>query len=188
MLVPMAHAYTTKRGKNKISKLGVRKDHQQNSERQLKSNVPLANLQYNGPKESIFSIGHLANSRIEERKATARAIAAKCSNPNCESASRDAELFECASCHTVRYCGKSCQTSHWEEHKPACKEARKQMKAKLEAANEAGTTDPESVPFKGLDSNYEKVEEIAQGLSAVNIDGNKNEETIDSNAKCDDLD
>ena len=69
----MAHAYTTKRGKNKISKLGVRKDHQQNSERQLKSNVPLANLQYNGPKESVFAIGHLANSRIDDRRATATA-------------------------------------------------------------------------------------------------------------------
>ena len=29
----MAHAYTTKRGKNKMSKLGVRKDQQQNQEK-----------------------------------------------------------------------------------------------------------------------------------------------------------
>jgi hypothetical protein len=35
----MAHAYTTKRGKNKMSKLGVRKDQQQNNERTLKNPV-----------------------------------------------------------------------------------------------------------------------------------------------------
>ena len=32
----MAHAYTTKRGKNKMSKLGVRKDQQQNQEKCVK--------------------------------------------------------------------------------------------------------------------------------------------------------
>jgi len=133
----MAHAYTTKRGKNKISKLGVRKDHQQNSERQLKSNIPLANLQYDGPRESIFSIGHLANSsRLESKKEKAvKAILDKCSYPNCKYTNTSTELQECASCHLVRYCGRDCQVAHWEEHKPICKEAKKALKSK--AADEA---------------------------------------------------
>jgi hypothetical protein len=31
---------------------------------------------------------------------------------------------ECYGCHTVRYCGKECQASHWRVHKAACKAAR----------------------------------------------------------------
>ncbi len=31
---------------------------------------------------------------------------------------------ECSGCHTVRYCGKECQASHWRAHKAACKAAR----------------------------------------------------------------
>jgi tetratricopeptide (TPR) repeat protein len=31
---------------------------------------------------------------------------------------------ECSGCHTVRYCGKVCQASHWPAHKAACKNAR----------------------------------------------------------------
>ena len=193
----MAHAYTTKRGKNKISKLGVRKDHQQNSERQLKSNVPLANLQYDGPKESVFSIGHLANSRIEDRRATAtataiaakatRAIVDKCSNPSCTSASDSAELLECASCHTVRYCGKLCQTTHWDEHKPVCKEVRRAIKAResgqdissnsnTSTTGGAGTKVNPSKDAAGPSSNNEestsldsKCLEVTEELSAVNI-------------------
>lgn len=192
----MAHAYTTKRGKNKISKLGVRKDHQQNSERQLKSNVPLANLQYNGPKESVFAIGHLANSRIDDRRATAtaaakaaRAIADKCSNPSCSSASDNSELLECSSCHTVRYCGKLCQTTHWEEHKPVCKEVRRAMKARESgqdnsninesAANssiaEINTSKDDAVAISFSKNNEEleslnsKCQEVTKELSAVNI-------------------
>jgi hypothetical protein len=193
----MAHAYTTKRGKNKISKLGVRKDHQQNSERQLKSNVPLANLQYNGPKESVFSIGHLANSRIEDRRATAtaaakavRAIADKCSNPSCTSASDNSELLECSSCHSVRYCGKLCQTTDWEEHKPVCKEVRRAMKARESGQDSSNinisTATTSSVAeidlskddavaisymknFEDSESLDSKCQEVIEELSAVNI-------------------
>eukprot|EP01036_Dinobryon_divergens_P030408 gene30408-39650_t len=194
----MAHAYTTKRGKNKISKLGVRKDHQQNSERQLKSNVPLANLQYNGPKESVFSIGHLANSRIEDRRATAtaaakaaKAIADKCSNPSCTSASDNSELLECSSCHTVRYCGKLCQTTHWEEHKPVCKEVRRAMKARESGQDSSNanistattssvaeidsTSKDDAVAISSTNNNEDsesldsKCQEVIEELSAVNI-------------------
>lgn len=135
----MAHAYTTKRGKNKISKLGVRKDHQQNNERQLKPNTVIANLQYDGPKESIFTIGHLSNSRIEEKSAARKAIMDKCSFPGCGKAS-SSDLLECSSCHLTRYCGRDCQVAHWEEHKPICKEARKVAKLKSVEENQAAST------------------------------------------------
>ncbi len=37
----MAHAYTTKRGKTKKAKMGIRKDNKQNQEQGLKSNTQL---------------------------------------------------------------------------------------------------------------------------------------------------
>lgn len=33
----------------------------------------------------------------------------------------------------VRYCGAACQTSHWKEHKEACKRARRQRSRKQES-------------------------------------------------------
>ena len=127
----MAHAYTTKRGKNKMSKLGVRKDHQQNDERSLKSN-PLANLMYDGPKESSFGIGHIgSSSRIENIKSRLqKTLTDKCSNPECKTAASDSALMECSQCHDARYCGRECQTSHWNEHKVRCKEIRSNLKKK----------------------------------------------------------
>ncbi len=68
----MAHAYTTKRGKNKKAKLGVRKDQQQNQERSLKHGVNLSAFLYDGPKESNIGVaGHLtggssSNSGLED--------------------------------------------------------------------------------------------------------------------------
>lgn len=128
----MAHAYTTKRGKNKIAKLGVRKDHQQNSERQLKSKS--VDIKYEGPKESIGgSLGRLANHRINQEaatKAAARAAVAprimdKCSNPECSNPECEiSKLAECSVCLSVRYCKKACQLAHWPSHKAKCKEIK----------------------------------------------------------------
>jgi hypothetical protein len=133
----MAHAYTTKRGKNKKSKLGVRKDQQQNSERSIKSGVNLNAFLYDGPKEPVGpSIGRLSNhsintARLENVKSRLqKAIMDKCSNPSCENVSAEegsVSLSECSACHQARYCCKECQKAHWPEHKVKCKEIRKAL-------------------------------------------------------------
>jgi hypothetical protein len=134
----MAHAYTTKRGKNKKAKLGVRKDQQQNQERSLKHGVNLSAFLYDGPKESTVGVmGHLtggssSNSRLEDvRSRLQRAIADKCSNPACENA-QSSQLSECAACRSVRYCCRECQKAHWPWHKDTCKQIRKELEKKEE--------------------------------------------------------
>lgn len=134
----MAHAYTTKRGKNKKAKLGVRKDQQQNQERSLKHGVNLSAFLYDGPKESSVGVrGHLtggnsSNARLEDvRSRLQKAIADKCSNPHCENA-QSTQLSECAACRSVRYCCRECQKSHWTAHKDTCKQIRKELEKKEE--------------------------------------------------------
>ncbi|RYP70732.1 hypothetical protein DL771_005227 [Monosporascus sp. 5C6A] len=47
-------------------------------------------------------------------------VAAKCSNPRCETASSD-QLPLCAGCKQARYCTKACQKEDWKDHKLFCK-------------------------------------------------------------------
>ena len=139
----MAHAYTTKRGKNKKSKLGVRKDQQQNQERQLKHTPNLAAFLYDGPKESpIGEIGRIGCSssstaaRLENIKSRLqKTLMDKCGNSECQNASDASTLSECAACHQIRYCCRDCQKAHWPHHKEACKAARKK-KEEEEAAKQ----------------------------------------------------
>lgn len=136
----MAHAYTTKRGKNKKSKLGVRKDQQQNRERSLKHGTDLNAFLYDGPKESNFGVisGHLTssnsnnNARLENvRSRLQRQLADKCSNPECSQAEKGS-LSECSACHQTRYCSKDCQKAHWSAHKESCKAKRREMQQEEE--------------------------------------------------------
>lgn len=137
----MAHAYTTKRGKNKMAKLGMRKDHQQKEENGMKTSV-LANLAYDGPKESweskLSNFGMIeATSRPNDVRSEIHAmISDKCSNPECKTAASETTLLDCASCHQARYCGRECQLSHWDSHKAKCKEIKK-LKAIIEQAQAA---------------------------------------------------
>jgi hypothetical protein len=143
----MAHAYTTKRGKNKISKLGVRKDQQQNQERSLKSGPDLAAFLYDGPKEaSGIAVGRIGNNsvntaRLENVKARLqKSLLERCCNPDCsekhkeETASENGNnnLLECSGCHRSRYCSKDCQLNHWPIHKVKCKEIRKNLAQQAE--------------------------------------------------------
>jgi len=134
----MAHAYTTKRGKNKKSKLGVRKDQQQNNEKSLKHSPDLNAFLYDGPKESSFGIaGHLTagnsnNARLESvRSRLQKQLADKCSNPECSQA-QNGHLSECSACRQTRYCSKDCQKAHWPAHKDLCKATRKEMQQRGE--------------------------------------------------------
>ena len=161
----MAHAYTTKRGKNKMSKLGVRKDQQQNSERSLKAN-PLANLLFDGPKESILSpAGRIGtSSRLEDTKARLqRALLDKCSYSDCPNATQTSSLSECSSCHQTRYCSKDCQVKHWDSHKEQCKIVRKQLKAQEK----------------------EKEEKISAALKELNLIDQSNDLVVEINSSVD---
>lgn len=39
-------------------------------------------------------------------------------------------LLECSACSSAYYCGKACQSSHFEEHEPVCIEKRMSRGAK----------------------------------------------------------
>jgi hypothetical protein len=175
----MAHAYTTKRGKNKKSKLGVRKDQQQNMEKQLKCKPDLHAHLYDGPKESAApSIGRLANSsinaRLESVKARlAKALMDKCSFPECQNASDSKTLSECSACRQARYCSRECQKAHWPNHKEQCKAARKALEAQ-EAANQQKLLS--ALQELGLDSTAaasaatDGGEEEATSLENINVE------------------
>jgi hypothetical protein len=137
----MAHAYTTKRGKNKKAKLGVRKDHQQNLEKALKNGPgSLSAYLYDGPKESALGVaGHLGYSssttqgRLESVKSRLqKALMDKCSNTDCTNAQEGCHLSECSACHQTRYCCKDCQKAHWPAHKELCKSIRKKLQEEEE--------------------------------------------------------
>lgn len=140
----MAHAYTTKRGKNKLSKLGVRKDQQQNLERSLKS-VDTSSLKYDGPKESVSTriAGHIgysssatpAGAPIEllcDAVDDTKVELTCCSNSNCTNNCSTSKLLDCSSCLSAKYCGRECQLAHWSEHKSFCK-LQKLLRANQEA-------------------------------------------------------
>ena len=159
----MAHAYTTKRGKNKKGKLGVRKDQQQNQERSLKNPI-LDAMKYDGDRENSFEIGRIGSSsaRIEAIKSRLqKQLVDKCSNPQCNQPSSESrELSECASCRTVRYCGRDCQLAHWPDHKAICKEKKKELAARAEALAQLA---------RGL--NGDVIDELAHGLKEQSLKG-----------------
>ena len=121
----MAHAYTTKRGKNKMGKLGVRKDSAQNAENNLKS-VSTLPMKFDGPKDPMFgSDSHLENgTRLhlqdvlrtsQQTKNIEKTNNEQCGNTGCSKTSTNngLKLSECSSCHLVKYCSRECQLDHW---------------------------------------------------------------------------
>ena len=42
------------------------------------------------------------------------------------------KLLLCSACKSAQYCNKECQTKHWKQHKPICKQAREGKKAAAE--------------------------------------------------------
>ena len=57
--------------------------------------------------------------------------------PDCEVCGKKFASFTCSGCASAHYCSKSCQVSHWKEHKKPCKEeaaaALKKERARQEA-------------------------------------------------------
>lgn len=188
----MAHAYTTKRGKNKKSKLGVRKDQQQNQERQLKHSPNLAAFLYDGPKDSaIGEIGRIGSSsssaaaRLENIKSRLqKSLTDKCSNPDCQNASDASTLSECAACHQVRYCCRDCQKAHWNQHKEACKAARKKKEQEevesqqrvMQALQELGLQGSAETATATSVSEPEPVVSVFECANSGNVDEEESED------------
>lgn len=109
----MAHAYTTKRGKNKLGKLGVRKDDGTRAEKRsgVASFISDDHRKFDEEKEPVrYTPGHLTGgggTSVRERLAAkvATVIADSCSNINCSSPMYTT-LSACAACGMVRYCSK----------------------------------------------------------------------------------
>lgn len=132
----MAQAYTTKRGKNKLAKLGVRRDQQQNQERDLKTSINTIAPKYDGPKVRAFTSAGMISDRSSSTsrlltdnqpastgdtnslgKSTSSSTI--CSNVGCNAIhdsttpGSQTKLMDCAACMTVKYCSKACQLMDW---------------------------------------------------------------------------
>lgn len=186
----MAHAYTTKRGKNKKSKLNKRMDHQQNLEKSLKQD-PLANLMYDGPKESVFKIGHIGTSSSTARidsvvSRLQKALLDKCSNPGCKNTSAEGSLSECASCHQTRYCGRECQLAHWPDHKTKCKEVRNELRAKEKEKQDIITAALQEMNLLSKNEEDTSSALTAEASGVTSVDAGSQQEESDSDDSEDD--
>jgi hypothetical protein len=119
-------------GKNKMSKLNVRRDQQQNMERSLKMATGPERIRYDGPKEDVAAkiAGHLGYSSSSSSSTTSSIgdsllsiennvaidqVSAGCAFDCCPNVgvNEAAKLFDCSSCFSVKYCGRECQLSDW---------------------------------------------------------------------------
>ena len=134
----MAGVYTTKRGKNKKKKLGVRKDNKNNQANKLNTklvNDPLAKLLAEAEANKI-SIGQQVQQKRQDAlqaKTDLLALTTRCANPNCHKTQRTTELSICTACREISYCGAECQRADWKEHKIKCKAAQEKSKKNDEA-------------------------------------------------------
>jgi hypothetical protein len=110
----MASVYTTSRGKNKKSKLGMRKDAANNAANKLSQKIfsadPLA--EFNARDFAPKTLGNSATNRKREALEEARAklnllLTGSCGNKDCTAASsRDPskQLLLCQGCKQKAYC------------------------------------------------------------------------------------
>ncbi|EGC33255.1 hypothetical protein DICPUDRAFT_154698 [Dictyostelium purpureum] len=121
----MASVYTTKRGKTKKAKLGIRKDANNNAANKLNSKLKTESKKVTTePKELFKSQQELLLKQNGELFNPTLALAAKCSNNKCKSGKIDntkTKLLLCSACGTASYCSRDCQVEHWSNgHKEKC--------------------------------------------------------------------
>ena len=66
-------------------------------------------------------------SCLDELKKQENTKEGKCSG--CGKTKLWVELFDCKRCMITKYCGKKCQTKHWEDHKSNCTEIHRQRQS-----------------------------------------------------------
>ncbi|KYR01632.1 hypothetical protein DLAC_01633 [Tieghemostelium lacteum] len=135
----MASVYTTKRGKTKKAKLGIRKDAKNNQANKLiqkisaqgKAPVHEAPAFFDPTKYNNLLKNHSEDSELNSTPNTSSRAANGCCNGDCNTPiptdkKKTLKLLECSGCKSVKYCCKDCQVSHWPTHKEACNKIKEQ--------------------------------------------------------------
>ncbi|KAF2075406.1 hypothetical protein CYY_003285 [Polysphondylium violaceum] len=135
----MASVYTTKRGKTKKAKLGIRKDSKNNQANKLTQKIVVTNKQQPTFEAKNFSLMH---SMLEsaDKGQPILSLPGQCGYPVCKvgkTKQSDSKLFLCSACSAISYCSKECQRSHWPTHKVKCVEIKSQKQLTLDALNNA---------------------------------------------------
>ncbi|EGG23825.1 hypothetical protein DFA_05961 [Cavenderia fasciculata] len=123
----MASVYTTKRGKTKKAKLGIRKDSKNNQANKLVQQVRQTTTKKSqadviNPLDFSDKWNNLKLTGEEERRALA--LVAKCQFKQCKSGGKidGTPLMLCGACQSVSYCSRDCQVGDWKLHKEKCKD------------------------------------------------------------------
>ncbi|KAN0009651.1 hypothetical protein ACTFIU_006948 [Dictyostelium citrinum] len=127
----MASVYTTKRGKTKKAKLGIRKDSNNNAANKLNCKISNPGKKPQPEAPTLFKSQQelLLKQRGESTDPTL-ALTAKCSNSKCKpnkSATEPPKLSLCSACNSVSYCCRECQVEHWPTHKTKCLQIRQSI-------------------------------------------------------------
>ncbi|KAM9959542.1 hypothetical protein ACTFIR_000620 [Dictyostelium discoideum] len=127
----MASVYTTKRGKTKKAKLGIRKDSNNNAANKLNCKISNPGKKPQAEAPTLFKSQQelLLRQRGESSDPTL-ALTAKCSNSKCKpdkTATEPPKLSLCSACNSVSYCCRECQVEHWPTHKTKCLQIRQSI-------------------------------------------------------------
>ncbi|KAK5584582.1 hypothetical protein RB653_006195 [Dictyostelium firmibasis] len=127
----MASVYTTKRGKTKKAKLGIRKDSNNNAANKLNCKISNPGKKPQAEAPTLFkSQQELLLKQRGEAIDPTLALTAKCSNTKCKpdkSATDIPKLSLCSACNSVSYCCRDCQIEHWSIHKVKCLQIRQSI-------------------------------------------------------------
>jgi len=138
----MASVYTTKRGKTKKAKLGIRKDSKNNQANKLTQKIVVTNKQQPTFEAKNFALNY---SMLEstDKGQPILSLPGQCGYPVCKvgktqkSTTTDTKLFLCSACSAISYCSKECQRSHWPTHKTKCVQINSKKQETLSALNDA---------------------------------------------------
>ncbi|GAM20774.1 hypothetical protein SAMD00019534_039490, partial [Acytostelium subglobosum LB1] len=140
----MASVYTTKRGKTKKAKLGLRKDANNNAANKLNNKLKATTKATVAPEMPAWmkeqQQQQLKLKNAAEQEAARLALTSKCGNPVCtqdKDTTTTKQLSLCGACTSISYCCRQCQLDHWSEHKAPCKQRQLEKAEKDKAVLEA---------------------------------------------------